>query len=256
MQNSRQGDSAQILPLLLQTTVAVAVLLGIWFLIMNLPMLDEIYLPLPFTLVELLSAILVTVIVVVTINFGSKLERALKYKMTRFPQLGMMLKLLLVIGSVLLLYFFYEPLIIPFIDDLDWIYHGFFLFILIGLIGIFGYSIYQGLGGLTQKLADPGSFQRPARPGLTCPACGLVSASDMSYCGSCGTGLTGSKASDSCGNCGMGLKAGISFCPECGSPVEEVLEAPPSEPEMFNCGACGRRLKPDAVFCPDCGAPA
>ncbi|MDR2201293.1 MAG: SPFH domain-containing protein [Clostridiales bacterium] len=53
---------------------------------------------------------------------------------------------------------------------------------------------------------------------------------------------SGAGAATPCPKCGAAIKAGVKFCPECGSPSGAV------------CPKCKAALAPGAKFCPECGA--
>jgi NADH pyrophosphatase NudC (nudix superfamily) len=53
--------------------------------------------------------------------------------------------------------------------------------------------------------------------------------------------------------CGAKVNAKLSFCPECGKPIDaETAGDPTSAPSV--CGNCGGSLTPGIKFCPGCGA--
>ncbi len=51
-----------------------------------------------------------------------------------------------------------------------------------------------------------------------------------------------------CLKCGAKVQAGAKFCPECGTKIEPLKPAVPT-----NCPKCGAKLPPGAKFCPACG---
>lgn len=59
-----------------------------------------------------------------------------------------------------------------------------------------------------------------------------------------------------CANCGTQINDQMKFCPECGTPVPEVIREEEIKTEstvLPMCSQCGKQLKPEARFCPACG---
>ncbi len=139
---NEQSTFKQLVPIFAQTGVALVILLLMWLIISNLPMLESINLPLPFNLTEFLSAVLMTIIVVLLINLGSRLQLRLLYIKPRFKNVQAIVRLLMSLIAVFLLYNAYRPILIPYLGNYEWAYHVFFLFWFIALLGFLGYSIY------------------------------------------------------------------------------------------------------------------
>jgi Ca-activated chloride channel homolog len=61
-----------------------------------------------------------------------------------------------------------------------------------------------------------------------------------------------------CKNCGNPLRANAKFCPKCGTPVLDEIEAtemisPKVDSDLAYCPNCGQKLRPGAKFCNNCG---
>jgi|GEM_PF-1103072 len=61
-----------------------------------------------------------------------------------------------------------------------------------------------------------------------------------------------------CKNCGNPLRANAKFCPKCGTPVLDEIEAtetisPEADFDLAYCPNCGQKLRPGAKFCNSCG---
>ena len=59
-----------------------------------------------------------------------------------------------------------------------------------------------------------------------------------------------------CKNCGTQINEHMKFCPECGTPIPEVIRKEEIKTEstvLPMCSQCGKQLKPGARFCPACG---
>ena len=74
VQPKPQGKFSELLPVMLQTGVGIVVLLVIWLVVSNLPMLARLPFPTKFTLGNLLAAIVLTVAAGMLISFGLRME--------------------------------------------------------------------------------------------------------------------------------------------------------------------------------------
>ncbi len=271
MTSREQNPFNQLLPLLIQTGVGILILLIVWLIVDNLPMLEKIDFPLEFTLSQLMGAILVTLIIGVLINFGHQAEVRMRTIMPSFPQSGSLLKLFIYMLSIFFAYAAFGPLLLPYMDkvDLDWIYHLLFLLLVFVILGLLGYSLYIHLDKIIPLFSSQGWASSMAAPeaagGAVCDKCGASHKSDATFCTSCGQKLApGEKAEPArCSRCKAELKPGARFCPGCGSPVTaettgsvstKSTAPPPAETPAHSCGSCKTVLKEDARFCPSCGA--
>jgi Archaea-specific RecJ-like exonuclease, contains DnaJ-type Zn finger domain len=72
-----------------------------------------------------------------------------------------------------------------------------------------------------------------------CPECGKP-AGNGKFCNNCGASLNMQK----CPNCGASVAAGLKFCGECGSPMQQ---------KTGKCPKCGFQNDADMKFCGECG---
>ncbi len=258
-QTKSQSSISQLLPLLMQTGVGIVILLIIWLVVSSLPMLGEISFPLDFTLTELLGAVLLTIIVVILCSFGSRMELRMRYLMASFPQAGTMIKQFVYLIVVLIVYFAYQPLAVPYMADLDWIYHLLFLIIFLAYLGILGFSIYNNMEEFTALItASKGAPGAPSSAvSVICGKCGEKNIDGAQFCSFCGETLP---QPQKCG-CGHILKTGAKFCFSCGAKAGDEVNQTAAEgataaaPLSINrCAACQVELKPGAKFCSKCGS--
>ncbi len=77
---------------------------------------------------------------------------------------------------------------------------------------------------------------------------GLVFHSGVAVAGS----LRGTPTA-ACTKCGAGIAAGVGFCPHCGTPVAGASASPAAAPALPHCPTCGAEHGASAKFCRQCG---
>jgi len=230
MKTKPESIKQQVLPLVFQAGGGILVALVFWLVIGELPMVEDIQLPVEFTLTELLSAGILTIIMGILVSFGMRMEACLAAIVTGFPQSGQILKLFIFLIVIGIAYGAYLPLLEPYWGDVEWVYPVFFLVVFLVVMGILGYTIYQHMDRLGTLL-----YQHMDRLGTL-----LVVAKQ--------TVATPAAAGDiACAGCGEKNKIGATFCSSCGA----SLSVP--ETVASNCKGCGAALKPNARFCVSCG---
>jgi RNA polymerase subunit RPABC4/transcription elongation factor Spt4 len=243
----------------MQTGVGVILLLIIWLVVNNLPMLNAIALPLDFTLTDLLGAAILTAIVVILCNFGVRMELRLAYLVKSFPQGGTMLKQLVYLIAVLIVYFAFRPLVVPYLKNYDWIYHLLFLVVFLAYLGILGYSIYNNIEELTAVISGRYIQEKPSvAANIVCGKCGEKNFHDSRFCSFCGAELP---RPVKCSSCGTLLEPDAKFCYACGWKVGESAENKaagdaPEETVSYQtptCISCKAEIRPGVQFCPFCG---
>lgn len=250
---STKSDTLRgLLPLVMQTGISIAILLIVWLVISLLPMLDAIDIPLKFTLSELIGAVILTVIIVLLVNFAIRLELRMSHLLADFPQGGTMAKLFVFMVAVLVGYSTYQPLVLPYIDNLEWVYHLLFFGVFAVILSVFGFTIYNNMEQLTALMTRSGRALSSTE-GTTCPKCGEKNQGAGQFCSFCGMELP---KLPQCVACGRILRPGVSFCPACGAaagataPGAAAAVALPAAPV---CSSCSTQLKAGAKFCPSCG---
>ncbi len=247
-----------LLPLVMQTGIAIVILLVVWLVISLLPMLEAIDIPLKFSLSELVGAVILTVIVMLLVNFATRLELRLRHLLADFPQGGTMAKLLLFLIAVLVGYTAYRPLALPYMTDLEWIYHLLFFGAFVAILGVLGYALYNNMEQLIALMTRSGGVPSTAE-GTICSKCGEKTREANRFCLFCGAELP---KPPTCGSCGRVLRPGVGFCPSCGAAAEAAVSevattktaAVSGAPAKPTCSSCSTELKEGAKFCPSCGA--
>jgi len=134
-----------------------------------------------------------------------------------FSQGGTMVKQLVLIMVVFIAYFALRPLTVPYLGDLDWVYHLIFLFIILNLIGILGYSLYTNINEFSEFLKGNKKVTGTVVTDFICNWCNNKNEIGSNFCSICGNDLP---KSGKCNKCHALLKPGGRFCPKCGSVLE------------------------------------
>jgi hypothetical protein len=254
----QESDSRnEISVLVVQTVVALILLFFVWIIIVNLPMLEEIKLPLDFTLPDLLGAVLLTVIAVALYRFGSRIENAFYQAETNLPQIGTIIRNVCLLVSLLLIYFAYRPLVVPYMGELDWVYHILFLIaVLVALVVLVNF-IYLNTEYFTDYLTLQSAKPKANRAmgTITCSSCDkkYLSEDGIVFCSQCGEKLPQPKK---CTACGKMLKDSAKFCMACGEKVgvaNKTLETIDESCSETSCLYCGDSIKANTKFCSSCG---
>lgn len=242
---------------IVQGVVGVVLLVIFRLVVDHLPMLQEVDLPLYFGLSELLAALISTGIVAVLMSTAGRLALQVDGAGLGFTGAGLATKLLAALGSLLLIYHSYSPLLQPYLGQYEWIYQVVFLTAFLATLVALGYTVYTGVGDLGATMA---ARPRQARmPGAACGQCGAANPPGGAFCDACGAAAKPA-GGGGCASCGTPLKAGSRFCPDCGAPgptpgvVKPFPPRPaPPAPATVACASCGAPLRPGARFCANCG---
>ena len=216
----------QVLPSVIKAGIGIIILLIFRAVIIDLEMVREIDIPVYFTLPQLLSAMILTVIMIMLLNFGIRIELRLARIVTGFPQSGQIVKLFIFLIVIGIGYGAYIPLFRHYWGDFAWVYHLSFLILFMVVLGILGYIIYTQAEHLITLII--GLFRRvkqtiPISGGLACAACGAKNKAGAGFCSSCGEKLSPlEKETSNCKGCGEALKPNARFCVSCGLSVGET----------------------------------
>ncbi len=99
-----------------------------------------------------------------------------------------------------------------------------------------GAGMGYGMSGQLMSASQP-------QPTRACPKCGSLVPAGMSFCPNCGSPM--GNAGVTCPKCGASVPAGSKFCPNCGYNI--------STPATKKCPSCGTEVLSTAKFCPNCG---
>ncbi|RJQ04237.1 MAG: zinc-ribbon domain-containing protein [Bacillota bacterium] len=262
MHEAPESWQQQFWPLVIQTVVGLFILLFSWAVVAFLPMVKEVYLPLEFTLEELLTGVILTVAIILLLSFGGRLERRLNLVGPGQGAAGRIVKFLMVLLSVMIAYVAYRPLAIPYLEglDLDWVYGVTFLGVCLIALALLGWSVYAYTEYLAR--APRGRAVAAAAAGyVVCSRCGRRNEQGWKFCGACGAELF-YPSLPVCPNCRTPGHPESRFCSVCGTPLQPAAPAAEqgpaqtaaaAEPAVRACSKCGTMLRDGATFCTTCG---
>ncbi len=211
------------LPHVLKSSISIILLLIVWAVIVNLPMLREIRTPLPFLLDELFGAVILTALVIVLLRFGKNLGEYLSDLVPKFPQCGEIAVKIILLVTILILYYGYMPIIVPYLiyfGNLQWIYHVLFLVIFLIVLGITASILYKNSDSVASLFSGAKVGGMVTKAKLMCSSCEKDNDSGASFCSFCGTSLP---QPIKCAECGTTLMDADSFCMNCGSKRAETI---------------------------------
>lgn len=246
---SKTANSNILMPLVAKTVIGVVVLMIIWLLVSILPMIDDIELPLEFTLSELLTASILTILVVLLINFGERAEKVI-LKVYQVSIFGTILKYGLYFISVIIIYTSFLDIFPPYMDEYDWIYNLIFLILAVIILAMIGFTLFTRSDELIyyfqQRKASQNSNMITQSRAVEADALGL-------NCNNCGASVGEEDAF--CTNCGRKLEKNETDLESAGenSQVEDEENGHHDDHEEGVCKHCGTSLVEGAAFCIHCG---
>jgi len=134
-------------------------------------MVDDIRMPLEFTFTELIRAVVFTVLIVMLVNFGTRMELLIGHNSSDFPQGGKIAKLFIFFISAIIAYNAYAPILFPHLGDLDWIYSLIFLVFSLVVLAQLGNIIYNNTEFITALINRQGVSLSSGLGVLTCEKC-------------------------------------------------------------------------------------
>jgi predicted RNA-binding Zn-ribbon protein involved in translation (DUF1610 family) len=220
MQRAMQGNANGALQRAIQTGVNV-----------DLDALMGYYAIYPITIAKVIVDTLMFGLLIV---FARSLALLFRAEYASLPDLGMMLALALITAVVGMAYYQYRGIAYPFLlpDNVamyGWIFLALILTPLVGL----GVVVARNLDPLTALVMQSGS---------TLAAASVAPSPLM--------------PTSRCPSCGRPIKAGVRFCPHCGSASSPGVSAmAASDPPTKTCPACGSDNVVAAKFCRECASP-
>ena len=218
-------------------------------------MLEEISFPLEFTLTDMLAAAVFTVVVSMLISLGLRLELRLSYLTDNFPQGGTMVKQIIFLIAILIVYFAYRPLVVPYLGVLDWLYHLLFLVVFLIILFVLGSSVYRSMESFAEIFTSSKIRSEDALLASVCSKCGEKNLPESQFCSFCGDKIPQPRK---CRNCNNILRLEAKFCPRCGEATEAIGLSDESEQikgQAPVCSNCFEPLKEGSKFCTSCGQP-
>lgn len=187
-------------------------LLLLEYIILALPMVKELPSPgLSISILQIVSAIIATVIIILLINFGIEISQTCRVFFPTFQGSGTIVHLAVVLVTILVAYRAYQELARLFLGQYLWVYSLAFLVLTLLPLIYLVYLCYTNLDKLADVAVKGFSPSRtPLRPS---PA-------------------VEQPAGRTCSKCGAVLARGAKFCRECGTPVTQTAQEPSARPRQ------------------------
>lgn len=226
---------------IIKLIVGIGIMLIARYVVASLPVIRNAKIPIPnfpFQPLELALLVIDTIMVVIVIGFGGSMGNALSAGINRFPEIGSIFHMVVILCALLLAYRIYTPLSSRFIpQDIRWLYPLGFIVIAIFPVYNIVMTIYRKIDAMTtvpevQNSSENLKVARKVR----------------------------SKATNSCPSCGAKVPEGWQFCPECGEAISEPakpvqrVKTEVKEDVVRQCPNCGSAVEDDAKFCEECGS--
>ena len=177
--------------------------------------------------ITIANAVIDTLIFTVLLVFGREVNLITRSSVTRLPETGTILNLLMAAIVVLLAYNSYKGILYPFllpdyVDLYGWV------FLVLGLVPLVGIAVLvaQNMDAVTAAVMRVGTGRETGAAPIT-------------------TGTLAGTGSVTCTKCGHAVSANAKFCPNCATPVS-------SNNKRF-CGSCGSENAFTTKFCGECG---
>ena len=224
MQKTAESSLRRLYPILFQASIGLTILFLSGIVINSLPMVGEVKLPFHFSFPELISATILTLLVVLLTTTAKRIELRL-HSMPDIPShLGLIIKLAVYTISALISYYAFLPILPPYLGHLEWLYSFLFLSVFILLLAFFCYTTYYETESLlyffrsgtktAAAISNEASFH--------CPHCKKTLIAGSRFCASCGFSATAKQREADfslCQGCGVALKPRARFCTFCGQAV-------------------------------------
>lgn len=197
--NLQQSESfAKFMKPVIKLVIGLVSLLIIRYIVSVIPMVKDARVSgMPVTPLQIVRAVINTVILVVLLNFGRELKRVGRNIFQKFTEVGDVANMVVILITICIAYTVYDELVYRLLlrGRYSWIYPVFFLCIALIPIYLLGSTLYKNIDKFTELLA--GKLQTDAE-----------------------------EEAIVCSNCGEPLGPDTKFCPNCGQPVsEEEAEA-------------------------------
>ncbi len=155
-------------------------------------------------------------IILVLVNFNREFGRELRNRAPGFPESTSILNSIVLLVSVVLLYYALLPFATKYIYKFLWVYQ--LTFAILAIIPIYraGMTIYTNIGKIAQLVS--GKITEASVNTVECPQCKKKNPEGNKFCDNCGTSLQADTVSDKiCPKCNANNSPSSKFCINCGT---------------------------------------
>ena len=217
-------ESKNTVPMLVKPVIkfiiVLVVLLVIRAIVAALPMIRDARISgFPLTPLQMAIVVVDTVIIVILLNFGRDIGNSLRFGVERFPEIGTIATLIVVLIAVSIAYTAYNDIGYLLPRNIHWIYPVLFAVLAVIPLYFLVMTTYRNV----DKLTDLSVKKIEAA----------------------------TKKQNLCTDCGTKLPTNVQFCSNCG---HEIAKAEETVKQTMKCPKCGTTADKDAKFCEECGA--
>lgn len=224
MNTENRNAMSMIVKPVIRFTIGLVVLLVVRALVSALPMIrDATISGFPLTPLQIAIAVVDTIIIVILLNFGKDIGSSLRFRVERFPEIGTIVTLIIVLIAVSIAYTAYDDIgnLLP--GGIRWIYPVLFAVLVVIPLYFLLMSIYRNMDKLTDLSVR--KIEAATRKQDLCPDCGAKLSANVQFCSNCGHQTPKEEEMPEepmkCSECGAAAEKGAKFCKECGAKVTE-----------------------------------
>ena len=226
MRSTKSSSFVQWVTPVIKLAIGLVALLIIRYIVSVIPMIKDARISaIPVTPLQIVFAVIDTIILVFLLNFGREFKKGLQLALPNFTEAGAAANLVVILIVICIAYVAYDGIVDAFISGNSWIYPVIFLCIALVPLYFLGFTLYKNMDKFTGLIV--GKFKTGAKEGVVCSNCGASLNSDAQFCPNCGQEVTKAEAEpDSCPNCGAKIEGDAKFCKACGTQLEQPSEVP------------------------------
>jgi len=189
MQSTKSSHFVQIVTPFVKLAIGLVALLILRYIVSIIPMIKDAEIArLPVTPLQILFAVIDTVILVALLNSGRELKNALQASLPEYTQVGTVANLVVMLIVICIAYAAYGNIAGAVLSrKYHWLYSLAFLGIALIPLYLLGSTVYRNVDLFTESVV--GMFRKRAEEGPTCPTCNATVAGDAKFCKECGTQL-------------------------------------------------------------------
>ena len=189
MQSTRSSHFVQIVTPFVKLAIGLVALLILRYVVSIIPMIKDAEIArLPITPLQILFAVIDTVILVALLNFGRELKNALQASLPEYTQVGTVANLVVMLIVICIAYAAYGNIAGAVLSrKYHWLYSLAFLGIALIPLYLLGSTVYRNVDKFTELIV--GRLRREPVEGPSCPNCNARVAEDAKFCKECGTQL-------------------------------------------------------------------